>query len=77
VVSKGMNMWAKGHTVKREPAENTAGLEATLHFVNPVIVISHPCRALAGNIARLGCFPESRSSEVLVGPNGVGTELAP
>lgn len=61
-----------GEPVDGEPAEDGAGLETTLDFVNPLVIEGNPGRALAlDKLAGLGTFPEIRSSHVLVELNGV------
>jgi hypothetical protein len=60
-------------TVDGVPQENAARLQATLDLINPLVVVLHPCGALALDFARLRVLPESWGGEVLVHPVRVQT----
>lgn len=72
------NLWAKGkeHTVDRVPQEDSASLQTTLDFINPLVVVLHPRRALALDLTWLSTVPESWGREVLPHPPRVQTPFA-
>ena len=69
--------WESPRTVSGEPQEDTAGLDSTLHLIDPLIIKVHPSRLLADLLARFSVLPESRGSQVLVSRDGVKAPFTP
>lgn len=63
-------------TVDGVPQENAASLQATLDLINPLVVVLHPCRAVALNLAWLCALPEPWGRKILIHPVWVQTPFA-
>jgi hypothetical protein len=64
-------------TINREPKEDSASFESSLHLINPLIIKIHPFGSiLSGMPTRFHIIPEPWGVKVLISLDGIQVDFA-